>query len=263
MDEVRPGRARHAALLTPQGKILFDFLVIEAATDSFLLDVAQDKAAELAMRLLFYRLRAKVDIAEATDLRVAAVWDGAAEDAPGVLVPDPRLPALGARLIGPEDEIRRWLASGAVAATDAAQYHAYRIALGVPEGGKDYAFGDPFPHEADLDQLGGVDFDKGCFVGQEVVSRMEHRGTARRRIVPVRLDGPAPPAGTEILAGGRPLGTMGSSAGDRALAALRLDRATEALAAGEPLTAGAARVTVLKPAWARFDAPGLDDPAVA
>ncbi|MDQ4060015.1 MAG: folate-binding protein, partial [Pseudomonadota bacterium] len=195
MDEVRPGRARHAALLTPQGKILFDFLVIEAETDSFLLDVAQDKAAELARRLLFYRLRAKVDIAEATDLRVAAVWDGAAEDAPGVLVPDPRLPALGARLIGPENETRRWLASGAVAAADAAQYHAHRIALGVPEGGKDYAFGDPFPHEADLDQLGGVDFDKGCFVGQEVVSRMEHRGTARRRIVPVRLDGPAPPAG--------------------------------------------------------------------
>ena len=136
-----------------------------------------------------------------------------------------------------------------------ADYHARRIALGVPEGGRDYAYGDAFPHEALFDQLNGVDFKKGCYVGQEVVSRMEHRGTARKRIVGVEGEGPLPASGTEITAGGKPIGTLGSVGGASGLALLRLDRAEEAKAAGLPLRAGDVTVAVRIPAWARFKTP--------
>ena len=135
------------------------------------------------------------------------------------------------------------------------EYHARRIALGVPEGGRDYIFGDAFPHEAMFDQLNGVDFKKGCFVGQEVVSRMEHRGTARKRIVGVEGEGQLPLSGTEIMAGSMPIGTLGSVAGSSGLALLRLDRAEEAKAAGVPLRAGEVTVAVRIPAWARFKTP--------
>ena len=115
----------------------------------------------------------------------------------------------------------------------ASEYDAHRIALGVPQGGVDFSYGDAFPHETDMDQLGGVDFSKGCYVGQEVVSRMEHRGTARTRAVPVRYDGVTPEVGAAVTAGERQVGTMGSAAGGRGVALLRLDRVAEALAQGE------------------------------
>jgi folate-binding protein YgfZ len=255
MDEVGPGRARHAALLTPQGKILFEFMVAESGPDSVLLDVARDKASELAKRLGFYKLRARVEIREAGDLGIAAGWDGAPQG-PGTVFPDPRLAALGFRVIAPAEALEAWLGSPAVEAVEAAAYDAHRISLGVPEGGRDFPLGDSFPHEADMDQLGGVDFDKGCFVGQEVVSRMQHRGTARRRVVPVLIEGPAPAPGTEVTAGGRAVGVMGSAMVGRGLAMLRLDRVADA--PGEPLQAGGARLRVLRPGWARFDVPGAD-----
>jgi folate-binding protein YgfZ len=139
---------------------------------------------------------------------------------------------------------------------DAAEYEAHRIALGVPRGGLDFIYGDAFPHETDMDQLHGVDFEKGCYVGQEVVSRMEHRGTARTRVVPVAYDGYAPDAGAGITAADKPIGTFGSSADGRALALIRLDRAADALAAGSLLTAGGATLRLVKPEWARFAWPG-------
>ena len=145
-----------------------------------------------------------------------------------------------------------------VAASD---YHAHRLALGVPEGGRDYAFGDAFPHEALLDQLHGVSFDKGCYVGQEIVSRMEHRGTARKRIVPVVAEAALPGGGYEVRAldpdnGSQLIGLLGSTDGRRGLALLRLDRAAELEAKGVRLTAGdiALRVAPL-PAWATFTYP--------
>ena len=125
----------------------------------------------------------------------------------------------------------------------------------MPEGGLDFAFGDTFPHDADMDDLHGVAFDKGCFVGQEVVSRMKHRGTARRRIVPVLGDHDLPPPGTELMAGGRRAGTLGTSAGAAGLALVRLDRVKAALDAGDAVTAGEATLTVALPAWARFSWP--------
>jgi folate-binding protein YgfZ len=161
---------------------------------------------------------------------------------------DGRLPALGERL---------YFALGAFSA-DASEddYHAHRIGLGVPEGGRDFGFMDAFPHEALMDQLGGVDFRKGCYVGQEVVSRMQHRGTARTRILPlVFAEGAAPAPGTEVVAGARSLGVTGSMAGGRGLATIRLDRLGDALAAGEPVRADGRIAGVEKPAFATFAFP--------
>ena len=144
---------------------------------------------------------------------------------------------------------------------DASLYEAHRIALGVPQGGSDFSYGDAFPHESDMDQLGGVDFDKGCYIGQEVVSRMQHRGTARTRAVPIRYDGAAPLAGAAVIAGERQLGTIGSAAAGRAVALLRLDRVAEAMSRGEPLTAGGVPIHLVKPDWAHFAFPGESEAA--
>ncbi len=148
-------------------------------------------------------------------------------------------------------------AAGDLGATlvDASEYEAHRIALGVPSGGLDFRYGDAFPHEADMDQLGGIDFAKGCYVGQEVVSRMEHRGSARTRAVPVRYEGAAPAAGVAVTAGERQLGTMGSALAGHGLALLRLDRVAEALADGQPLLAGGVAIHLVKPDWPRFAFP--------
>ena len=135
--------------------------------------------------------------------------------------------------------------------------------VGVPEGGKDYAFGDTFPHEANMDQLDGVDFKKGCYVGQEVVSRMQHRGSGgRTRVLPVIYDGGfAASEGLEIKAGDKIVGSTGSHASGRGLAKLRLDRVEDALKANEPISAGGIAIRLEKPAWARFRFPGEAEPA--
>ncbi|CAO4139314.1 tRNA-modifying protein YgfZ [Methylorubrum aminovorans] len=251
VETLPEGEARLGALLTPQGKIQFDFLVSRAG-DGFRLDVAAERVPDLVKRLGLYRLRAKVTIAADPTLGVAVAWakDGSLAEtaAETVRVRDGRLPALGERL---------YFAEGAFSAdATEADYHAHRIGLGVPEGGRDFAFSDAFPHEALMDQLGGVDFKKGCYVGQEVVSRMQHRGTARTRILPiVYRDGPAPEPGTEVTAGARSLGVTGSRAGERGLATIRLDRLGDALAAGEPVRAGGTVAGVMKPDFATFAFP--------
>ena len=237
VEKLGPREARYAALLTPQGKILFDFLVVRLPADggaAFALDCAAAQAADLAKRLSFYKLRAKVAISdESADHCVLAYWGGEPENAPGGIVyVDPRAPELGCREILPR---AKGLAIGEASIAD---YEALRISLGVPKGGVDFVYADAFPHEANLDLLHGVDFEKGCYVGQEVVSRMKHRGVARKRIVRVRLDAAAPAPGTPVLDGELPVGTLGSSAGASALAMLRLDRVEDATAAGRELSAG-------------------------
>ena len=248
-----PGQAVFAALLTPQGKILFDFIVLRDS-DRFLFDLPRGLAADFAKRLGFYRLRAKVTVDDVSaDTRVLAVWGPqGVPHIDGVAAPDPRLAALGWRVIVPADQPP--VLHGFGEATEA-DYDAHRIALGVPEGGIDFAFGDAFPHDTDMDQLAGVDFGKGCYIGQEVVSRMEHRGTARRRFVVAHAAGVLPAAGTEVTAGGKALGTLGSSAGGDGLALVRLDRAKEAIDAATPILAGAATLTLSLPGWARFGWP--------
>ncbi|NBJ11374.1 CAF17-like 4Fe-4S cluster assembly/insertion protein YgfZ [Microvirga arsenatis] len=256
LDRITPEAARLGALLTPQGKILFDFLVFQAPQEiggAYYLDVLKVFAPDLAKRLGFYRLRAKVAIEDLSDsLAVVAGWDAPRpSDEAGLVAEDPRLPALGWRAIVAAED------AGEFAKDPAEAYHARRIALGVPEGGRDFLFGDAFPHEALMDQLQGVDFDKGCYVGQEVVSRMQHRGTARTRIVPARYEGGfAADLGVEVTAGGKVLGKTGTGANGRGLLMIRLDRAEEALKAGETIRAGGIPVRLERPAWIRFPFPG-------
>jgi folate-binding protein YgfZ len=258
IGKAQEGQAIHAGLLSPQGKILFDFFVV-GADGGYLIDAAQEKAGELAKRLAFYRLRAQVEIGEEAALAVAAAWGGAPRAPEGAIVySDPRLPELGFRIL-----LQAGSNVGDLGCTAASEvdYHAMRIRLGVPEGGLDYGFGEAFPHEALFDQLNGVDFAKGCYVGQEVVSRMEHRRTARKRIVPVEGEARLPASGTSIDAGGLPIGTLGSVSGTSGLALIRLDRAEEALARGTPLTAADVKITLHQPAFARFTVPVTALPA--
>jgi folate-binding protein YgfZ len=237
-----PHEARYAALLSPQGKVLFDFLVVRApvAAEEFLLDCPAALAGDLAKRLALYRLRAKIVIAdESADHGVIAYWQGEPENAPGgVFYADPRVPALGLRAILPRAKAL------AVGEASVGEYEALRISLGVPKGGVDFAYSEAFPHDADMDLFHGLDFEKGCYVGQEVVSRMKHRGEARKRVVRVRLTGEAPVPGAPVADGELPVGVLGSSSGRNALALLRLDRVEDAKAAGRTLSAGGVGVVV-------------------
>jgi folate-binding protein YgfZ len=261
MVKLRAGDARFAALLSPQGKIIVDFIVTEASPtegSGFFLDVPRALAKPLADKLNLYKLRARLLIEDLSDtLGVVAIWDGDASSLTqtGLAYPDPRLPALGWRMMIPRDRAATMASALDGIAVDASGYDAHRIALGIPYGGIDFSYGDAFPHETDMDQLGGVDFSKGCYIGQEVVSRMEHRGSARTRAVSVRYNGEPPSPGTAITAADRPVGTMGSANAGRGLALLRLDRVAEALSRGEELRAGSLAVTPIKPAWARFAFP--------
>lgn len=258
-----PAVAVHAGLLSPQGKVQFEFFVVGLG-GGFLLDTARDRIGDLIKRLGIYKLRAKVAIEDATnDLAVVAVWDGRfASGFNATHFDDPRLAALGIRWLAPRSQLERLIegrvnAGEAIAATEDG-YHAHRIALGVPEGGRDYAFGDTFPHEANFDLLNGVSFTKGCFIGQEVVSRMQHRGLARKRIVIV--DGETPlQTGSEVMAREAAIGRIGSVAANRALALVRLDRAEEAKSKGEHLTVSGRPITLRLPEYLesaqRADAP--------
>jgi tRNA-modifying protein YgfZ len=247
------GAAGYGGLLTPQGKILFDFIVFRDG-DRFLFDLPASAVADFVKRLGFYKLRATVEIGDLSAAhRVAVAWgSGRPPTLDGLVAPDPRLRSLGFRLIV--------AAGGGLTASGYAQataddYDAHRIFLGIPEGGIDFDYGEAFPHDADMDQLGGVAFDKGCYIGQEVVSRMEHRGTARRRIVHVLAASPIPPSGAEIKAGERPVGAIASSSDHAGLALVRLDRVRDAMDAGIPLLARGLPVEIAIPEWARFRLP--------
>jgi folate-binding protein YgfZ len=256
---IAPLEARYCALLTPQGKIIADFIIVRPPeNDHYFLDCPRALAATLVQRLNFYKLRAKVIVEDLSEtLGIMALWDGNASG-PGLCYTDPRLPALGRRCMIAPHLVDKAASEFGISLVDATEYDMHRIALGVPRGGSDFIYDDAFPHEADLDQLGGVDFDKGCFVGQEVVSRMEHRGTARTRVVPVAFDGAPPEAGVAVMAGDHRLGMMGSGAGaiGLGLASLRLDRVADAMAKSTPLIAGGITIRPVKPDWARFPWPG-------
>jgi folate-binding protein YgfZ len=241
--------------------MVFEFFVLkapDAPEGGFLLETGRDQAEALVKRLKMFMLRARVEAEDVSaGYKVAACWAGPAPAGSGtrIIYADPRLPELGARLLaavppgfaaapGDVDGAAEWVATEA--------YHAHRVAAGVPEAGKDFPLGDTFPHEADLDQLHGVSFAKGCFVGQEVVSRMKHRGNVRKRVVPVE-GAAALSSGAPVTIGEVEIGRVGSVAGTRGLALLRLDRAAEAKAKGHPLLAGGVPITLQKPAWATFE----------
>jgi len=248
---LRPGLGRFGALLTPQGKIIVDFLITEAPSGhggGFLIDCPRALAQALADKLGFYKLRAKVAVENLSDsLGVLAAWDGKPAVEPELAFPDPRSAALGWRILVPPELAQKAADLIGADLVDSPAYDAHRITSGVPRGGLDFIYGDAFPHETNMDRLHGVDFEKGCYVGQEVVSRMQHRGTARTRTVRVILEGFSPGPGTAILAGEKPVGTMGSTAGPHGLALIRTDRAADALDAGTALTAGGLAIRLADP----------------
>ena len=273
VDTLPTGSGVHAALLSPQGKILFDFFVVKTFF-GFLFDVAAGKAADLVKRLAMYKLRAAVDIRdESGTWCVWAGWiDGAGEHGdPNLFTPekievlraqsytDPRHAALGARYMFHRDTDAQVEGDAGLVASPAAAFHAHRIALGVPEGGKDYDFADAYPHEADFDIFNGVSFTKGCYVGQEIVARMQHKTAIRKRVVPVTGNRDLPSDRPEVVAGEVPIGRLGSVSGTRGLAMLRLDRAAEAAASGIPLMAGNVQLRIDPPQWMIM--PKTDTPA--
>ena len=232
ITRLAPGKALYAALLTPQGKIVTDFLIAEGE-GALLLDCAATAAESLAKKLKLYRLRAKVEIELRPQL---GVYAGLVP--PAIYFTDPRLAALGPRSIGATAEMPAGLPG-------ASAYHGARLALGVPEGA-DFGSDKIFALDAGLDELHAIAFDKGCYVGQELTARMKHRGTARKRVLIVTAQTHLPPAGTEISNGGAALGEMISIYGTTGFALIRLDRLESSRGA---LTAAGISVTVHKPEW--------------
>lgn len=252
VTKLTPGEARFGALLTPQGKIIVDFLVAQMpsteAGERFVLDCPRALAQALTDKLNLYKLRAKVAVSNLSDqLGVIALWDGAASAPIEASFTDPRHSGLGTRVIAPQSELADMATRLGAEIVAADAYEVHRIDCGVPRGGLDFMYGDAFPHETNMDRLHGVDIGKGCYVGQEVVSRMHHRGTTRTRSAQVLLDGASPEPGTPILAGDKSVGTMGSAAQQKGIALLRIDRVAEAIEAGTPLTSGGLTLRIADP----------------
>jgi folate-binding protein YgfZ len=260
------GRAVYAALLTPQGRYLHDFFLVEK-DGAFLLDCEAPRAADLKRRLSLYKLRSKVTIAEtsASWQAVVAWGDGVAarfglgDDAGlargfsgGIAFVDPRLKRLGVRVLLPRAEGDGALAALGLGRGDIAQYHARRIAEGVPDGSRDLVVERAILLENGFDELNGVDWQKGCYMGQELTARTKYRGLVRKRLMPVEVEGPLPEPGTPVTLDGEDAGEMRSGAGAQALAIIRLEAFEKAAAEGKALTAGEARLRPRKPEWASF-----------
>jgi folate-binding protein YgfZ len=241
VDSLPEGEARPGALLTPQGKILFDFILWRDG-DGFLMETDESQRDGLMRRLTMYKLRAAVDISPAGE-GVTVYWG---DDAGRGTVTDAAFAKAGVALSR---------APGKAADGGEEAYQALRVASGIATSGADFALQDAFPHDVLLDRTDGLSFRKGCYVGQEVVSRMQHRGTARRRVTLVEADADLPTTGTEIIAGGKPVGALGSVAGKSGLAIVRIDRVADAVASGVPLMAGNVEVRITLPAWSGLTFP--------
>jgi folate-binding protein YgfZ len=251
-------RAIYAALLTAQGKYLHDFMLVEA-DGTIWLDGEAARLADLRRRLSMYRLRAQVTLDERPDLAVAVAWGGASFDLPpepgaahplddGIAFVDPRLAALGARVILPREQIRRVLSEAGSAEADFAEYDRLRLGLGVPDGSRDLVIDKSILLEAGFEELHGVDWQKGCYIGQELTARTKYRGLIKKRLFPVRIEGPAPEAGAIVTLDGHEAGEMRSSRDGVGLALLRL----EAVGKDMPLTAGDATIEPLTSDWMRL-----------
>jgi len=252
LDSLGGDEARAGALLAPQGKILCDFLV-SRAPGGMRLDVAREAGRDLVRRITLYRLRARAEIRIDDQAVVTVAWQSATKEGKSPLFRDSRFP--------PEFVV--WRGYGEPSPTPDADPDAWtnlRIQWGIAEAGADYTLGDAFPHDVNLDQIGGVSFTKGCYVGQEVVSRMQHRGTARRRVL-VAHGARELPSRAPIEVAGREIGTLGSTAGRDGIALVRIDRAKAAMDAGAIITAGSVPVRLELPPGARlaWPAPGSAD----
>ena len=262
VDKVCPTASRYAALLTAQGKYLHDFIMVEAG-ESIWLDAEAARLGDLKRRLSMYRLRARVSLDERSDLAVAAIF-GAGEAAilglpsePGAARPlgsgvafvDPRLASLGARAILPRENARAVLADAGIAETGFDIYDRLRLSLGIPDGSRDLVLEKSILLESGFDELNGVDWQKGCYIGQELTARTRYRGLVKKRLTPVRIEGPAPPSGAAVTADGREIGEMRSSRGGLGLALLRIEPVRE----GKMLAAGESILVPVRPAWMRLE----------
>jgi folate-binding protein YgfZ len=237
VEHLAPGTGLYAALLTPQGKILFDFFLVEG-DGAILIDCLAGARDGLIKRLSMYKLRAKLTIEPRDQLAILAEWgDGAARHA--IAYRDPRLASLGSRAVVARGEMQAGLLSSEA-------YHAHRLGLGVPEAA-DFGSDRMFALDADLDELHAVDFAKGCYVGQELTARMKHRGTARKRLLALISSTGIPAPDTAVTANGKGIGEIVSGYGNRGFALIRLDRLDEA--GDAPVSAGSSAVELIKAPW--------------
>jgi hypothetical protein len=262
VDKVSPTAARYAALLTAQGKYLHDFMMVEEA-ESILLDAEGARLGDLKRRLSMYRLRAKVSLDARSELAVAAIFGAditailglpsepgvARPFGSGVVFADPRLAMLGARAILPREHARAVLADAGIPEAGFDSYDRLRLSLGIPDGSRDLVLEKSILLESGFDELNGVDWEKGCYIGQELTARTKYRGLVKRRLMPVEIQGLTPLPGTIVTMDGRDVGEMRSSRDGLGLALLRL----EPVHGGKTLAAGDATLVPVRPAWMRLE----------
>ena len=251
--KVAPGHAIWAALLTPQGRFLNDMFVADAGNDTFLLETERERAPALAKKLKMYTLRSKVTVEDrSAAMEVVAAFGGGSDKALGlegcVSFVDPRLDALGVRVIAPVGQAAALLAARGFSAAPLAACDALRLSLGVPDGSRDLIVEKSLLLESGFDELNGVDWKKGCYMGQELTARTKYRGLVKRRLFPVQIEGVPPTPGTAVLKDGQDVGELRSGSGVRALALLQIDAARS----GDPLIADGVRIVPQIPAWMRL-----------
>lgn len=242
VDSLPEGVARLGALLTPQGKILFEFLLSRSGENGFMVETDADQINAFTQRMTMYRLRAKADFEAVDTMAVEACWDCQPNEN---LVVDERFSDGLA--------VFRRYSTEPTGKDPADDYTLLRIDGGVAEAGRDFGLSDVFPHDVLMDLNGGVSLDKGCFVGQEVVSRMQHRGTARRRIVQVTGESSLPASGTTVTSNERVIGHLGTTVGTKGLALVRIDRVAKAMDGNVPILTDAVPVSLALPSWTKLD----------
>ena len=267
LNRVSPAQAVHAALLTPQGRYLHDFFIVEKDS-RFLLDCEVGRRDDLLKRLKIYILRSEVELAEVSSDYAIVLFMGkdaseklglsgtpgqATAFGGGVAYGDPRLAELGARALLPCNKAEAALEDAGFARGEMEDYERLRLELGVPDGSRDMEVEKALLLENGFDGLHGVDWEKGCYMGQELTARTKHRGLVKKRLMPVAVDGPLPAPGTPVMLGESEAGTVKSGLDTCALALLRLEAVESAQAQGETLTAGEARLTPQQPHWMKFE----------
>ena len=254
--KVAPGRAIWAALLTPQGRFLNDMFVADGGDGTLLIETERERAPPLAKKLTLYKLRSKVTVEDrSSTMEVAVVFGSGVEKLlpldGAIAFVDPRLPELGVRVLAPAGQAASLLAAHGAQPAPVEAYEKLRLSLGVPDGSRDLLPEKALLLESGFDELNGVDWQKGCYMGQELTARTKYRGLVKKRLFPVKIEGPLPAPGATIERDGQEVGEIRSGAGDRAIALLRLD----AVRAAGTLTSGETRIQPEVPAWMRLPEP--------
>ncbi|MDA0241420.1 MAG: folate-binding protein [Proteobacteria bacterium] len=264
VEKIAENRSIYAAFLTAQGKFLYDFF-LSAFDNALYMDCEASRADEFIKRLTLYRLRSKVEIERLDDMSVVVAFGddvlsalnltgeaGAARPiAGGVIYTDPRIASIGARAIMPRSELSKFESTGISAGTFE-EYEAHRLTLGLPDGSRDMVVEKAILLESGFDELHGVDWDKGCYLGQELTARTKYRGLVKKRLMPITIEGVTPAPGTQILLDGKDAGEVRSASEGRGIALIRLDAFETVNASGISLEAGSAKIKPHKPEWATF-----------